>query len=88
MCGFLFATLSSKENRLVILSRSLKKLKLRNFKQFRDQTFDFNDNVNIIVRDNESGKSSVHEAIEIVLNYAFRGPLLSSEFSKSLFNQD
>ncbi|MBP2859311.1 AAA family ATPase [Dickeya oryzae] len=51
----------------------IKKLKVVNFKKFNNHTFSFNDDVNIIVGDNNSGKSSILEAIEIVSNYSYRG---------------
>lgn len=64
----------------------LNKLKIKNFKQFRDQEFDFNDDINIIVGDNESGKSTVLEAIETCLNFLYRGKPLNMELSTELFN--
>lgn len=66
----------------------IKKLKLNNFKKFSAQTFDFNDDVNIIVGDNESGKSSILEAIEICLNFSYRGKPLNAELSTDLFNNE
>lgn len=44
------------------------KLKLKLFKRFDSLTIDFDDNLNILVGDNESGKSSVIEAICLVLS--------------------
>ncbi len=64
----------------------LTKLKIENFKQFRDQEFEFNDDINIIVGDNESGKSTVLEAIEVCLNFLYRGKPLNMELSTDLFN--
>lgn len=64
----------------------LNKLKIKNFKQFRDQEFEFNDDINIIVGDNESGKSTVLEAIETCLNLLYRGKPLNMELSTELFN--
>ena len=64
----------------------LEKLKIKNFKQFRNQAFEFNDDINIIVGDNESGKSTVLEAIEICLNFLYRGKPLNMELSTDLFN--
>jgi predicted ATP-dependent endonuclease of OLD family len=66
----------------------IKKLKLKNFKRFDNQLFDFNDDVNIVVGDNESGKSTLLEAIEICLNFTYRGKPLSSELTTDLFNND
>ena len=63
----------------------INKLKLQNFKKFRQLTCDFNDDINIIAGDNESGKSSILEAIEICLNFNYRGKPLNSEISTDLF---
>jgi predicted ATP-dependent endonuclease of OLD family len=59
----------------------IKKLKLKNFKKFTNQTFDFNDDINVIVGDNESGKSSLLEAIEACLCYSHRGKPLTPELT-------
>lgn len=64
----------------------VKKLKLRNFKRFTSVTFDFNDDINIIVGDNECGKSSLLEAMEVCLNLSHRGRPLSPELVAELFN--
>jgi putative ATP-dependent endonuclease of OLD family len=56
-------------------------IKIVNFKKFRDRTFDFNTDVNIFVGDNNAGKSTILEALEIVLNYNYRGRPFSGEFS-------
>jgi putative ATP-dependent endonuclease of OLD family len=46
----------------------IKGLKLKNFKRFDSFTVDFDENINILVGDNESGKSSLIEAINLVLS--------------------
>ncbi|MBR9882602.1 MAG: AAA family ATPase [Oceanospirillales bacterium] len=66
----------------------IESLRLINFKKFKDQTFQFNDDLNIFVGDNNSGKSTILEALEIVLNYQHRGRSFSSELSPDLFNCD
>lgn len=63
-------------------------LRLLNFKKFKDQTFEFNEDVNIFVGDNNAGKSTILEALEIVLNFQHRGRPFSNEFSPDLFNSD
>ncbi len=63
-------------------------LRLLNFKKFKDQIFEFNEDVNIFVGDNNAGKSTILEALEIVLNFQYRGRPFSSEFSPDLFNTD
>ncbi|EKN3402651.1 AAA family ATPase [Yersinia enterocolitica] len=64
----------------------IKSLRLINFKKFSDQIFDFNDDVNIFVGDNNAGKSTILEALEIVLNFQYRGRQLNKELSPDLFN--
>lgn len=66
--------------------KRIKKLRVKNFKKFADETFEFNDDINILVGDNECGKSSVLEAIELCLNYCHRGRALSPEVMADLFN--
>jgi len=63
-------------------------LRLINFKKFKAHTFEFNDDVNIFVGDNNAGKSTILEALEIVLNYQHRGRAFSNEFSPDLFNSE
>jgi putative ATP-dependent endonuclease of OLD family len=66
----------------------VKSIKLINFKKFRDELLEFNNDVNIFVGDNNAGKSTILEALEIVLNYNHRGRPFNGEFSPDLFNQD
>ena len=42
------------------------KIKLHNFKRFKDLVFDVNPDINIFIGDNESGKSTILQAIDIV----------------------
>lgn len=64
----------------------VKKMKVINFKRFESDEFDFNDDINILVGDNNAGKSTVLEALEIALNFQFRGKQLNAEFSSDFFN--
>lgn len=61
---------------------------MHNFKKFQNQTFDFNEDVNTFVGDNNAGKSTILEALEIVLNFQYRGRPFNNEFSPDLFNND
>lgn len=66
----------------------VKSIKLTNFKKFKDDHLEFNDDVNIFVGDNNAGKSTILEALEIVLNYNYRGRPFNSEFTPDMFNKD
>jgi putative ATP-dependent endonuclease of the OLD family len=59
---------------------------VKNFKKFQSQEFSFNDKLNIIVGDNDSGKSTILECIELVVNGYYRGKSISSQLSPELFN--
>lgn len=47
---------------------TIKRLILKNFKRFRNLELEFDPELNILVGGNEAGKSSVLQAIDIVLN--------------------
>lgn len=48
--------------------KHITKLKLKNFKRFQTFEVDFDDNINILLGDNECGKSSLIDAINLVLS--------------------
>lgn len=48
--------------------RTIKKLVLKNFKRFRTLELDFDNELNILVGGNEAGKSSVLQALDIVMS--------------------
>ena len=66
----------------------IQKLIVKNFKKFRNAEFDFNNDINILVGDNATGKSSVLEAIDIALNNTYGGRALAANLSIDLFNND
>ena len=50
----------------------IKQLRIIGFKKFKDLTVTFNPNKNIIIGENEAGKSTILEALNIVLNQQYR----------------
>lgn len=50
----------------------IKKIHIEGFKKFKKIDINFNENVNIIIGENESGKSTVLEAISIVLGQKYK----------------
>ncbi len=48
------------------MSSKIKKIRLLNFKRFTDYVIEPNEHINILVGDNEAGKSSILEAIDLV----------------------
>ncbi|WP_447926334.1 ATP-dependent nuclease [Vreelandella sp. EE27] len=66
----------------------VEKLYLHNFKKFKDDYFEFNSDVNTFVGDNNAGKSTLLEALEVVLNFQHRSRPFNNEFSPDLFNTE
>lgn len=61
---------------------------IENFKCFeRKFNLDLNKNLNILVGDNETGKSTILEAIHLALTGWIYGKYLGSELTQSLFNK-
>ena len=62
---------------------------IRNFKCFRgDFELELGKGLNVIVGDNEAGKSTILEAINLGLSGVFHGRLLRNDLSEHLFNRD
>lgn len=57
------------------------KLVLKNFRRFDNATIEFQHGLNVIVGDNESGKSTLLEAISLCLTRRWNGRYFESEFS-------
>ena len=64
----------------------LKKIKIRNYKIFDIFELDLDSGLNILVGDNEVGKSTVIEAIHLSLTGILNGRPLISELTQYLFN--
>jgi len=63
------------------------KVNIENYKCFKGQfSASFNQGVNIIVGDNEAGKSTILEAINLALTGVLHGRYLKNELSQYLFN--
>ena len=67
----------------------IEKIKIENFKGV-DEPFvlDFNEGINILVGDNETGKSTILEAIHLTLTGMFRGRPVRGNLTQYLFNYE
>ena len=64
------------------------KVKIENFKCFEDKfSLGLNEGVNILVGNNEAGKSTILEAIHLALSGVLNGRYLKNELSQYLFNK-
>jgi len=64
----------------------IQKIKLKNFKRFKSLSIDFDPDINIMIGDNESGKSSILSAINLVLSGS--KSKIETVGLESLFNSD
>ena len=64
----------------------IKKLVIKNFKIFRDCHVELNEKINIFVGDNDSGKSTILEALSIVTCCRLNGTSLDRQLTVNLFN--
>ena len=66
----------------------IRKVIIQNYKQFKNLSIDFNPDINIIVADNENGKSTLFEAIHLALSGKINNKPLLQELTPYLFNID
>lgn len=66
----------------------ISKMKIHNFKCYRDFEIDLEEGVNIIVGDNEAGKSTILEAINLALTGIISGKSIWNEISQYIFNKE
>ncbi|MFJ2579628.1 AAA family ATPase [Kitasatospora aureofaciens] len=62
-------------------------ISIRNFRAFRSFELEFDPTMNILVGDNDAGKSTILEAIGLALTGRLRGRVFSQELSPFLFHQ-
>lgn len=67
---------------------AIRKIKIHNFKCFREFETDLNPGLNILVGDNEAGKSTILEAIHLALTGLYCGRGIRNEISPYLINSD
>ena len=68
---------------------AIQKIKIRNFKCFKGLfEIELNKGLNILVGNNETGKSTILEAIHIALTGLYGGRNIRNELSQYLFNKE
>ncbi|MGW0821965.1 ATP-dependent nuclease [Streptomyces sp. NPDC002845] len=66
----------------------LTKIIIQNYRTFRDFKLEFDARMNILVGDNDAGKSTILEAIGLALTSKVRGRPLAQDLSPYLFHRD
>ncbi len=72
---------------LSCLVSMIKKIYIKNYKIFDNFDLELNDNLNILVGDNEVGKSTILEAINLASTKKLNGRAIENELSPYLFNK-
>lgn len=62
----------------------LEKIIIKGFKKYTDYDVQFNHDMNVLIGENEAGKSTIIEAIDLVLNQKFMSLMDSN--NEQLFN--
>jgi len=75
---------SSKSHQPIVVT----KLIMKNFRRFRDTVIEFTSGLNIIVGDNDAGKSTVLEAINLALTGRWQGKQFAAEFCSHFINNE
>jgi len=66
----------------------ISKVKIENYKCFKEFSIELDKGINILVGDNESGKSTILEAIHLALTGLLNGRYLKNELTQYLFNDE
>ena len=66
----------------------IRKIALRNYRMFREFDLEFEPGMNILVGDNDSGKSTLIEAVNLALTKRVQGRYLDQEFSPFIVNAE
>jgi putative ATP-dependent endonuclease of OLD family len=67
----------------------ISKIIIRNFKCFKnDFLLKLNEGMNVLVGDNDSGKSTILEAINLALSGVFHGRFVRNDLSEHMFNRE
>lgn len=68
---------------------TIEKVKIVNYKSFKGEfELSLNDGINVIVGNNEAGKSTILEAIHLALTGIFNGRSIKNELTQYLFNYE
>lgn len=66
----------------------IRKVKIHNFKRYKDFEITLEEGLNIVVGDNEVGKSTILEAINLALTGIISGKSIWNEISQYIFNKE
>ena len=59
-----------------------KKIEIENFRNFRNSTIQLNDGINVIIGHNNSGKTNLLKALQLIFDRQLRGKPTVDDFNK------
>lgn len=65
----------------------IKRIIIKNYRCFENFDMEFNEGMNILVGDNDTGKSTLLEAVNLALTFRLGGRMIAYDVSPYLFNQ-
>jgi len=66
----------------------IEKIKVINYKIFKEKTIELNSNINIFVGENDAGKSTILEIINLITNGKINGYNIDRQITSNIFNFD
>lgn len=66
----------------------IEKIKVINYKIFKEKVIELNDNVNIFVGENDAGKSTILEIISLITSGKINGANIDRQITANMFNFD
>ena len=66
----------------------IKKDNNKNFKYFKDFSFELNKNMNILVGNNNGRKAVISQAMQLCLTGIFKGKYLRNNLTQDIFNNE
>lgn len=66
----------------------IKKIKIENYKSIKEEIIELNDNCNIFIGENDSGKSTILEALSIVSSGKLNGFSFDKQLKTNMFNKE
>ena len=64
------------------------KIKVKNYKIFQEKTIHLNDNVNIFVGENDAGKSTILEIVNLITTGKINGYFIDRQITANFFNYE
>lgn len=64
----------------------IEKIKVKNYKLFKEKTIQLNDNINIFVGENDAGKSTILEIVNLITTGKINGYYIDRQITANFFN--